>query len=485
MAHKRWLSVIVGAALIAASCGGDDDGASTTASGGEATTTAAASETTVGDSVTEETTTDTATDTSVDDTAVEEPSGAAFAVNTDDCEDPDAANAVIEGDIKIGTSIPLSGGPAALFAPFGQGYQAFFDYINETEGGVNGQTLVPIIKDDQYTADLTKTAVDELIFEDEVALVSGVIGSPNNAAIQADLNAQCIPQLWASTGAPGWGAVDVYPWTTGLLVPYAVETRAFLEFVKSENPDAATAGLLYVNNEFGQAYADAFKAQVSEYGIEIVSEQTIDVADGGAPSGQLNSIAAENPDMVMAIPLGAQCIAFLGELGNVKAANADFDPLVYQTATCANPLFFTGPSAAADGVYTSTNLIDVNNPANADVPAVKTYIEAFSSAAPDANPGGIAVAGWLAGEMTYATLVAALETCPDGLTRACIINAARNIDYTPTLFREGLSAQMDAGDGYIAEGTQIIAWSDAGQVFVDVGEVINVEDVMGVYTPAD
>jgi branched-chain amino acid transport system substrate-binding protein len=343
---------------------------------------------------------------------------------------------------------------------------------------------VPIIKDDQYTADITKTNVDSLVFDDEVALISGIIGTPNNAAVQADMNALCVPQLWAATGAPAWGAVNDFPWTTGLLVPYAVETRVFLEYATANLPEVATAALFFVNNEFGQAYADAFKEQAAEYGIEIVAEETIDVADSGAPSAQLTNIVAAAPDIVLAVPLGAQCIAFMGELGNVKAANPDFNPAVYQTATCANPIFFGAPGQGADGVLTSSNLLDVSNPANAEIPEVATYLEAFTSVKPDGNPAGIAVAGWLAAEMTVATLKAAAAACPDGITRACIINAARTIDYTPSLFRDGLSAVMNTEDGYVAEGTQIIEWDFEAATFIDLGEVINVEGTTGVYTPA-
>ena len=202
MAHKRLMAVFVVAALAAAACGGDDETSTTDA----ATPTTAAAETTA-PADTEPADTEPAADTTAPaDTAADTTAPAtdesAFVVDTEACEDPDAANAVIEGDIKIGTSIPLTGGPAALFAPFADGFQAYFDYINATEGGVNGQTLVPIVKDDQYTADITKTNVDSLVFDDEVALLSGIIGSPNNAAIQADMNALCVPQLWAATGAP-------------------------------------------------------------------------------------------------------------------------------------------------------------------------------------------------------------------------------------------------------------------------------------------
>jgi branched-chain amino acid transport system substrate-binding protein len=283
---------------------------------------------------------------------------------------------------------------------------------------------------------------------------------------------------------PGVGRGRHLPWTTGILVPYPTESRVFLEYVKANLPDATTAGLFYVNNEFGQAYVEAFKEQVGEFGLEIIAEETIDATDAGAPSGQLTNIAAANPDVLLAVPLGGGCIAFMTELGNVKAANPDFNPEVYQTATCANPVFFAPPGPGANGVLTSANLVDVANPANAELPAVKTYVDAFKSVSPDGNPAGLAVAGWLAAEMTVATLQGAAEACPDGITRACIINAARNIDYTPTLFREGLSAKMNAADGFISEGTQMIRWDAAGQVFVDVGEVINVEGTTGIYTPA-
>jgi ABC-type branched-subunit amino acid transport system substrate-binding protein len=196
----------------------------------------------------------------------------------------------------------------------------------------------------------------------------------------------------------------------------------------------------------------------------------------------MTNLVAADPDVILAVPLGAQCIAFMTELGNAQAANPDFDPLVYQTATCANPVFFGAVSNGGnDGVYTSSNLIDVNNAANLENPAVVEYLEAFASTGSDADPGGIAVAGWLAMEVA----VKAIQDAADAgnLSREGIINAARNIDYKPGLLREGLNFQMDATDGYIAEGTQIQYWDAANSVFLDVGEVLDFEDFLGVYNP--
>ena len=482
---KRLLALAAVGSLVFAACGSDDNSSDTTDAPAD-TEAPAATEAPADTEAPAETDapadTGATTDTEAPaDTEAPDASGEAFAADTSACDDPEAATAPIEGDILIGSSIPLSGGPAVLFAPFGAGMQAYVDYYNAENGGVNGQQLQLTVKDDQYTADLTKANVDELVFDDNVALLTGIIGSANNLAVQADLNAQCIPQLWAATGAPNWGEVDTNPWTSGLLVPYAIESEVWAQYIESEYGEGATVALFTVNNEFGQAYVDAFTESAAAHGIEIVAQETIEAADSGAPSGQMTNIVAANPDAILAVPLGAQCIAFMTELGNAKAANPDFNPAVYQTATCANPIFFGAVSnGGADGVFTSSNLKDVNN---ADVVAsdekVSTYIDNFTAAAPDADPGGIGAAGWVAMELTVEAIQQAADA--GNLSREGIINAVRNIDYTASLLRDGLNFKMDATDGFIAEGTQLTAWNGTG--FDDVGEVVNLEGSLGVYNP--
>ena len=80
--------------------------------------------------------------------------------------------------------------------------------------------------------------------------------------------------------------------------------------------------------------------------------------------------------------------------------NADFAPDVYQTATCANKVFFGAvANGGSTGVFTSSNLKDVDDPANATDEDVARYLEAFASTGTDADPGGIAGAGWVAAEL--------------------------------------------------------------------------------------
>jgi branched-chain amino acid transport system substrate-binding protein len=471
--RKLFALAAVGALTLAA-CGSDDN-----ADSGDSTPV----ETDAPDTTDAADTTDTteATDTTDAPDTTEGGAGTEFVVDAEACDDPDAATAPIEGPLKIGTSLPLSGGPAVLFAPLAAGQQAYIDYFNAEFGGIDGQPIELVVKDDQYQADLTVANVDELIFDDEVNMLSGIVGTPNNLAIRESMNAQCIPQLAAATGAPEWGDIENYPFTTGLLVPYEIEVRVFGDYVVEQFGEGATVGLIYVNNEFGQAYVTAMEAYAEENGLEIVAQETIDAADSGAPSQQMTNLVQAAPDAILAVPLGAQCIAFMQELGNAQAAKSGFDPAVYQTATCSDSLFFNAASnGGADGVFTTLNIKDPNNPLYADDEGLQTYLEAMAASAPDANAlSTIAIAGWLSMEVAVQAAIDAAEA--GDLSRVGIMNAARNVDYAPSLTLDGLSSIMNAEDAYTSEGTQLVQWSDADKFLVPVGDVSNYEGSLGVY----
>ena len=178
--------------------------------------------------------------------------GEAFAVDTSACDDPDAATAPIEGTIKIGTSIPLSGGPAVLFAPFGAGMQAYIDYYNTEIGGVNGQQLELVIKDDQYTADLTKPNVDELIFDDEVVAARrhhrlgeqpGRPGRPQRPVHPAAVRRDRCHRTGVTSRTTRGPPVCSFRTTS--------RPEVWAQYVAETYGEGATVAMFTVNNEFG------------------------------------------------------------------------------------------------------------------------------------------------------------------------------------------------------------------------------------------
>jgi ABC-type branched-subunit amino acid transport system substrate-binding protein len=398
------------------------------------------------------------------------PAPSGWAVDTSKCADPERAEQPIEGTVKIGSAMPLSNNPAAVaFAPAKAGYELYLNYANE-KGLLPGYTLASDIRDDQYDPTQTPAVVEGLI-DDGVDIFSATLGTPNNLAVRDVLNEECIPQLLALTGSPAWGDVAKYPWTTGALVPYDLEASVYATKLNDLKPGAKVA-LYYVNSEFGKAYIDAFKTKAAELGLVIVDEQTIEPGVPDPPTTQLGSIAGNAPDAIISIPLGAQCPAFLIELANVKAQNAGWSPTVFVTNTCASKLFLgilAGP--AADGVYTSDFRLDANDPRNAGHPGIKTFLDAYTAAGLQDLDPGVTEAGWLAGESTVEILKKALES--GTLSRKSIIEAARNLTYTPSVARPGVQYKMNgASDPYAFQTLQVLQWSTATQTFTDIGDPI-------------
>ena len=439
------VALVACSSLLAVACGSDESSTATTA---------ASTETTGGSTETTEASSD------------------VWAVNTDDCIDPAAADAPIEGTIKIGGVMPLTGETMAdeAFSPVVKGWEAYFDYANEN-GLLGDLTIDYKIEDDQYNKDLTPNAVSTLI-DAGTQVFSGILGSPNNLAVRDTLNEECIPQLGNLTGLPAWGddVVD-YPWTTGQLVDYRTESRVYMQSIKEAFPDGAKVALFYVNSDFGKSFAETVKAEGADFGITVVEEQTIDPTDTAPPASQLTSIAAAKPDALISVPLGTGCIGYLTTLAEKEAQDPTWKPLNYVTNTCATALILTLAGAGADGMLTSNNLVDVLDPANADNENVKTYL-AYAEKKGFLDVASTASAGWNTAETTVAIIKQAMES-PEGLTRASIINAARNFTFTPSLGREGVVFKMNGtADSFLSQSLQVLRYNATSTLFEAVGDVI-------------
>ena len=398
-------------------------------------------------------------------------SGGAYKVDTSNC--PSDVNDKITGTVKIGTTMPLSGGAAAAaFAPVAAGLKAYVNEANE-KNLVPGVKIDLSIEDDQFDESKTPAAVEKLVDQTGVNLLTGMIGTGNALSVRDTLNRDCIPQILNNSGDPRWGDVAHFPWSTGLLAPYNTETSIYVEDIKKQFPDGATAAVFNVNSDFGQDYKDQFHKLAADAKINIVDEQTIEGTDSNPPTSQVTSIAAKKPDVILAVPLGAQCISFLKEIANAKATTPGWNPRIYLTATCASPFILGIAGDPANGVITVTTGIDVADPKNADVPAVKDYKAAMIKngfAADGDFP--TAGAGWSVGEITVEILKEAAASS-DGLTRASIMNAARNLTFHPSLTREGITLKTSGEtDPYLNEVQQVVEYHFPEKTFTEVGPLI-------------
>jgi hypothetical protein len=144
--------------------------------------------------------------------------------------------------------------------------------------------------------------------------------------------------------------------------------------------------------------------------------------------------------------------------------------MVFLTNTCASKLFLGLAGTAAEGVYTSSNLLDANDPKNAAAPGVKTFLETVAAAKLPGDPGVVEV-GWNAGEATVAILNAALKS--GTLSRKSIIEAARTLTFTPSLARPSVQYKMSGdADPFAFQTLQVLQWSTASQTFAEIGDPI-------------
>lgn len=393
-----------------------------------------------------------------------------WSVDTEKCADPGAATAPIEGEVKIGSVMPLSGSVASAFAPLKTGMEAYIDWVNETNP-IEGHELSLTVGDDQYNPAVTPTAVNGLL-DDGVVMFAGITGTADNLAVRDILNQNCVPQIQASTGGPELNDAENYPWTSGQTAPFDVEGRIWATKIAEDFPDDPTVATFFVNASAGADTGSGFVDEAKNIGLDIVSEQTIEATQTTPPTSQLNAIAKKRPNAIFAVPLGAQCPTFLTELANVKAANAGWDPKVYLTSTCGFQSVLASAGDAADGIYSASSYLDTGNPeVVAGNEQLSHLVEVLKE---NDQEAGLAVAavGWAIADI-MAEAIRQAAASPDGLTQASIINAHRNLDYHAEVMREGVDAIMSGTeDDVLIQSLQILQFDAGAGVFTEVGDVI-------------
>ena len=85
------------------------------------------------------------------------------------------------------------------------------------------------------------------------------VGTPNVAGTRQLHADACVPQALVGTGFPNWGDPANFPWTTGGIPSYTVESAIWTDFIKEKFPDATKVAILSFNNDFGKTYQAALQ----------------------------------------------------------------------------------------------------------------------------------------------------------------------------------------------------------------------------------
>jgi len=306
--------LFVVAALVAAACGGSRKTTAVTTTGGTGSTTP----------------------------------GSTKVVDTSACPAGSDTVGVTGNTISIGTSLPESGLYQA-FTAIRDGEKSYFQYLNALGGvEVAGKKyqIKLVAKGDAYDAGKTVTNVQSLINDSKVFALFNVVGTKNNLAIRNYVNTNCVPDLLIASGAVQWGN-QKYPWMLGSeLVPYPLEMRAFVDYLKQKKPNA-TIALLRASDDFGQSYEESLKSLIKGTKLKLVQTQSYD-AEGADVKSQVTSLAATHAD---AFVIGAALLACPAAL-NAKG-DAGWHPITYLSGTCVSKLLLL----VGGGVYGDTSAL--------------------------------------------------------------------------------------------------------------------------------
>jgi branched-chain amino acid transport system substrate-binding protein len=349
---------------------------------------------------------------------------------------------VSSSEVLIGGTTPLSG-PASAYQSVARGAAAYFKYVNG-KGGVNRRKIKYVYKDDGYDPARTSEQTRELVQQDKVFAIFNSLGTEQNQATRAYLNAIKVPQLFVASGATTWGKdYKQYPWTIGYQPNYQAEGTIYGRYIAKTSPKARI-GVLYQNDDYGKDLFKGLSRGLGSKGKLVVSRQNYDVNDADVQSQVARLKAARvNTLMLFATPKFAiQSYVYAHKLG--------WRPRVYVNAvsSAANIMGLSTVGTSKKQTNGSLSIVFLKDPTDAHWakdPGVKLY-RSIMKRYKGGNPNDVyAVYGMSAAH----TFVEALKRAGKTPTRAGIMKAANslNIKNDPFLL-PGMTVKTGPGDHF-------------------------------------
>jgi branched-chain amino acid transport system substrate-binding protein len=356
--------------------------------------------------------------------------------------------------VTIGGTTPLSG-PASAYQSVAKGAAAYFRYVN-AKGGVNKRKINYIYKDDAYDPSKTVDATRELVSQDKVFAIFNSLGTDQNLATRAYLNALKVPQLFVASGATTFGNdYKKYPYTIGYQPNYRAEGTIYGRYVVKHAPKARI-GVLYQNDDYGKDLLAGLQRGLGAKAALVKSKQSYNVDDPDVQSQIAKLKAAKvNTLMVFATPKFAI-------QAYVYARKLSWKPLVYMNAV-SSAANIMGLSTAAtnkkqtEGTISIVFLKDPTDPAWRNNSGMKLY-RSIMKKYKGGNPNDVyAVYG-----MSVAhTFVAALQKAGKNPTRAGIMKAADSLNVTNDPFLlPGISVKTSATDHFPLDQAKLQRYHD-------------------------
>ncbi|MGY3489888.1 branched-chain amino acid transport system substrate-binding protein [Bradyrhizobium sp. USDA 4011] len=361
-------------------------------------------------------------------------------------------------EIRIGNLMPYSGA-LEIFGQIGKAEAAYFEMINE-RGGIGGRKIRFMSYDDlsdvSNAMDLTRILVET----DNVLLMFGSFGAPENLAVRKYLNERQIPQLFVASGDQDLSDPSVYPWTMGWQPSYREEGRIYANYIQAFYPGKKIVAL-WENDQFGR---ELFKGLVQGLG-DVAHNIRVDIAydvDDQHLDGHISILKQS----------GAEVFVFAGVPENASkviraAAEHGWRPVfvVNQMASSIETVLKPAGTENATGVITAAFLKDASDPAwREDQGAWRSFLDKFTKAG--GKDDAAAVYGYAAAE----TMVQVLRQCGNDLSRENVMKQAAALrDYQASALLPGI--KINTGRFRPVEQLRLLQFD--GRSWQPIGDVLD------------
>ena len=332
---------------------------------------------------------------------------------------------------------------------------AYFDYINDTEGGVHGRKIKFLLEDDAYSPPKTVDVTRRLVEQDKIfAMVNGM-GSQTHRQVVNYLQDQGIPDLFVATGSTQWvDDPEASPTVFGGTWSYTSEGIVLGQYISVTYP-GKKLGLIFENNDFGIDGIDGVKRGVGN-SLEIVGEESYEVVDTDL-NAQIDRLRAAGSEVIAA---WATPVVLSTAIKHARL-DLEWDVPFVISGVSANEftILLAGP-VAAEGIVSHIPLRQAYETSD---PGLVKHLEIIRKYAGIEAANVLTIYGQFVGELT----VEALKEAGPNLDREGLVNGAESISNfvcSLCLFPVSFSAtDHDAGQATIlgrVEGGKWVRFGD-------------------------
>jgi len=367
---------------------------------------------------------------------------------------------ITSNSILLGNTIALSG-PAAAYGTIANASNAYFTYVNNTQGGVNGRKITYKILDDVYNPANTVPLTKQLVENDQVFAMFGGLGTQAQTSVRPYLNGKKVPQLFVATGATTFMSdFASNPYTIGWQPPYQGESRIYAKDVLAKHANAKL-GVLYQNDDYGQDYLKGLTDGLGANASMIVDKQSYDVTAASVAS-QLSTLKGKGADTLFLFTTPSFTIKAL-----VTVTALHWEPTIYLNSV-SNPQVYMGIAkkngAALKNVTSVGYLKDPTDPQWANDAGMKLYKEVIANCSTCKVEDGFNIYGV---SVAY-TMVDVLKKAGTNMTRKNVMDIAANqLNETNHPFLlPGVVVKTTSSDHFPITQEQVITWNGTGWTLV-------------------